>query len=182
MEYRRKRNTVILFWCEVVILCSLAAVFILVTQIPTDNIDDTDISTRIEKISQDLAESSSQLSNIQRELEERIQYVEELKAEAEVAENVISMTEEQVSAVQAKLNQELESSSTKGMIQSILIGAFFFVLGYIVQPIHNWFKRKIGKITENNAAIPSTQYSAEEIERAIDLLDTIKQKDNSDKK
>lgn len=166
-----------IFHIEIIIVVLYISTFL----VSTDNTEYIDISSRIENISQGLAESSAELSNIQKELEERIQYVEELKAEAEIAENVISLTDEQLNAVQAKLNQQLEASSTKGMIQNILVAAFFFVLGYIVQLILNWNKRKNSRTAENRDVTSHTQYSIEEIEHAIMLLDTIKQKENSTK-
>ena len=163
----------------IIIEITIVTMYISLFFVDTNSTENADISIRIENISQNLAESSTELSKIQQELEERIKYVENLKAEAEVAQNVISLTDEQVNAVQAKLNQELEASSNKGMIQSILIASFFFVLGYIVQPILNWIKRKTGRTTENKDVTPHAQYSAVEIERAIMLLETMKQNENS---
>lgn len=71
------------------------------------------LSDRISEISSTLAETSKELSDIQEELETRIEYVQNLKKEAEIAENVISLSEEQVNAIQAKINQELEANSEK---------------------------------------------------------------------
>lgn len=173
-RYIKRRTIKMLMICfEFMIVISYTNLFF----VNTNSTDNTDISTRIENISQDLASSSTELSIIQQELEERIKYVEDLKVEAEIAENVISLTDEQVNAVQAKLNQELEANSTKGMVQNILVATFFFVLGYIVQSIPNWIKRKTGRTTGNKDVTPHTQYSAEEIEQAIMLLSTIKQKE-----
>ena len=127
--------------------------------------------------------SSAELENIQQELEERIKFVEELKKEAEIAENVISLTDEQVNAVQEKLNEELEANSNQGLIQNIIISTFFFGLGLVIQPIINLMKRKSSKENENN--IEETQhekYSDEEIEQAIKLLDTLSQSRNKSTK
>lgn len=139
-----------------------------------------DISTRIEKISNNLAEASSELSNIQEELEARIEYVENLKKEAEIAENLISMTDEQVNAVQAKINQELNASSGKSFFQSIAISAFFFALGLIIQPISKTIKKKFGKKTKNDSSTSyDNKYTDNEIAQAIRLLETINQNKTS---
>lgn len=101
-----------------------------------------DISDNINIIAGNLAEASEQLSTMQQALEARIEFVEDLKKQAEIAENVISLSEEQVNAVQAKINQELEASSGKNTIVTILVSAVFFVLGLIVPQIYNVIKRK----------------------------------------
>ena len=72
-----------------------------------------DISDNINIIADSLVEASEELSSIQQALEARVEFVEDLKKQAEIAENVISLSEEQVNAVQAKINQELEASSGK---------------------------------------------------------------------
>ena len=133
------------------------------------------MSIRIENISQDLSETSKELSGIQKELEERITYVENLKAEAEVAENMISLTDEQVSAIQSKLNQELSSSGRQSLFQGILISTFFFVLGYVV----NWLKTKFKEKFTDNSTDRLSQYSDIEIDAALNLIDSLKNKDNS---
>lgn len=112
--------------------------------------NDEDISVKIENVAQDLEKTSVELSNIQEELEERIKFVEELKEEAEIAENVISLTDEQVNAVQIKLNQELEASSVKGLIQNILVSMVFFVLGLIVQPYLDKVKKRLENKDSSN--------------------------------
>lgn len=142
--------------------------------------ESTDISTKIENISNDLFAASSELSSIQQELESRIEYVADLKKEAEIAENVISLSDEQVNAVQAKLNQELDASSNKGLMQNILISSFFFMLGLIVQPILKAIKRKSDTAPEDGtSASHDNKYSDEEIEQAIKLLNSINQNKGS---
>lgn len=137
--------------------------------------DETDISIKIESIAKDLAKSSSQLSVIQEELENRIEYVEELKNEAEIAENVISLTDEQVSAVQAKLNEELNASSGKSLIQSFLISTFFFVFGLLTPQIANWIRRKQpNNHLDDKKTVDTSIYSQEELEQAIKLLNTVR--------
>lgn len=143
---------------------------------------DTDegIASRIENISNDLSKASSEILSIQKELEDRIKYIEELKKEAEIAENVISLSDEQVNAVQAKFHQELETSSSKGLIQSFLLSLFFFVLGFVIKPISKAFKRKFATTPEEDTSVSrDNKYSDEEIEQAIKLLNTINQNKGS---
>lgn len=161
-------------WCiEVTILwlCLNSLIF----PSNTSDIDSADISSRIEEISDDLSKASSELSTIQKELEARIEFVEDLKAEAEVAENMISLTDEQVNAVQTKLNQELNANSSKSLLQNILVSSVFFLLGLLIQPIYRFIKCKLAKNTNNDVKnIQVNSYSNEEIEQAIKLLDAIK--------
>lgn len=100
------------------------------------------LSDRISVVSSDLARASKELSNIQEELETRIEFVQNLKKEAEIAENVISLSDEQVKAVQSKLNQELEASSGKNITTNVVISAIFFALGFIVNYIVDYIKAK----------------------------------------
>ena len=101
-----------------------------------------DISQRVNEVSRNLAEASNELSYLQQALESRIEFVEDLKEQAEIAENVISLSEEQVNAIQAKLSQELEASNGKNTIITIIVSTFFFILGLIVPRLYDSIKRK----------------------------------------
>lgn len=155
-----------------------ASIYLFTVHQSPNSTDDTDISTRIENISQNLSEASTELSSIQKELEERIEFVENLKIEAEVAGDMISLTDEQVSAIRTKLKQELSASSRQSLIQGILISAFFFILGYVV----NWLKTKSKEKFANDSANLLSQYSDEEISAALNLLDSLKNKNKSQNK
>lgn len=137
--------------------------------IEQDNTEDSaDMSVRIEAISENLSVASNELSNIQKELEARIEYIDDLKKEAEIAENVISLSEEQVNAVQAKINKELTKSNTKNIILSVIINAFFFTLGIAVPFIINYIKSRKQKSTPEIS--PTSKYTDEQIEQAQKLL------------
>ena len=131
--------------------------------------DDNDISEKITMISTNLKNTAAELSIIQQQLEARIELVKNLKEEAEIAENVISLSEKQVNAVQSKINQELNANSGKSTISSFLISALFFVLGLIVQPIINFFKQKKKKY--DNQDTKNKQYNQEEL---LALLNEVK--------
>ena len=128
-----------------------------------------ELSEKINTISSNLKETATELTNVQQQLESRIEYVENLKEEAEIAENVISLSEEQVNAVQSKINQELNANSGKNTMITFLISALFFALGLIVQPIVNFFKRKNGVYIDKNIEI--NQYNKEEL---LNLLNEAK--------
>lgn len=100
------------------------------------------LTDRISAVSSTLAETSKELSEIQEELETRIEYVQNLKKEAEIAENVISLSEEQVNAIQAKINQEFEANSEKNTNISILINFVFFILGLVVPRVIAVIRKK----------------------------------------
>lgn len=133
----------------------------------------SDISIRIENVSTSLSDISTEIEDIQSELTQRIELVAELKKEAEIAENMISLSDDQVTAIQAKLRQELDSNSGKNFVQGILINGLFFILGIIFPRIIKSFKRKSTKTNEPITA-SATSYSEEEIAQAIELLDTVK--------
>lgn len=143
------------------------------------NIREEDLSVQIEEVAKGLSESSQTLLSIQTELENRISTVEELKKEAEIAENMISLTEEQVTAIQSKLNQELEASSGKSLLYSILISTVFFILGWIAKPIYNFFKKKPATPTQQDKFL-NGKYTEDEIAQAIRLLETIEEKQIQD--
>ena len=135
-----------------------------------------DIATRIENVSTSLTDISTEIEDIQSELTQRVELVAELKKEAEIAENVISLSDEQVNAIQAKLRQELDSNNGKNFIQGIVINGLFFILGIIFPRIIKSFKRKSAK-TDMPTTTSSNSYSEEEIAQAVKLLETVKKDD-----
>lgn len=132
-----------------------------------------ELSVKIEAISDDLAKSAKELDAIQEKLESRIATVEELKKEAEIAENMISLSEEQVDAIQAKLNQELEASSGKSLWISILINAVFFMLGLAVQPVKDFFKGRLWKETTQTPGVDKDAFTEEDVEKFHRMLDRL---------
>lgn len=131
------------------------------------------LSTRIEEIADNLAASSQELTQIQEELEGRIATVEELKKEAEIAESTISLTEDQVNAIRANLNYELESSSFKSNLTSFGINGFFFLLGLALQPFLRFIKRKRSKDGPEVFQFGGRSYNKAEVEQALKLVDTM---------
>lgn len=76
-----------------------------------------------------LSAPMKELNLLQLELEQRIKLVEKLKEDAEQAEQIISMSEEQVSAVRKALNQELQKEGKKSFWQGVAVNFIFFILG-----------------------------------------------------
>lgn len=93
------------------------------------------ITSRIKNVSTMLESSVQELGGLQAELEERVKMVEKLKEEAEQAETIISLTEEQVKAVRTTLNRELQRESQKSFWQGVAVNFIFFVLGAVVSYI-----------------------------------------------
>ena len=91
--------------------------------------ESVDLSKRIETISENLRNTSNELNQIQRELEQRIEFVEKLNAEAKNAEAMINLSKEQVDAIRATLNTELNKNNTQNFWTSFIMGFFFFILG-----------------------------------------------------
>lgn len=138
-----------------------------------DTISGDELSARIETISGDLAKSAKELDAIQEKLESRIATVEELKKEAEIAESMLSLSEEQVNAIQAKLNQELEASSGKSLWVNILISAFFFALGLIATPLLDVVKRRLRRTPPQTSVADKDTLTEEELEKFHKLLDEL---------
>ena len=122
-------------------------------------------------ISNNLQEISQELSELQKELEARIEYIEHLKEEAQIAESVISLSQDQVNAIQAQLNQELESNSGRDIMINVVTGTIFYILGVVPPMIINKIKNK--KSTQKQTTTNNTEkcmYSAEEVFEMIDGL------------
>lgn len=97
--------------------------------------EENDITSRIKDVSTVFEKSVQELGELQTELEERVKMVEKLKEEAEQAETIISLTEEQVKAVRITLNSELQKEGRKSFWQGVTVNFIFFVLGAIVSYI-----------------------------------------------
>ena len=91
-----------------------------------------EITSRIKDVSTVLKSSAQELGELQTELEKRVKMVEKLKEEAEQAETIISLTDEQVKAIRTTLNNELQKEGRKSFWQGVIVNLVFFVLGAIV--------------------------------------------------
>ncbi len=124
------------------VLCLTLVIALLITaNSKSQSVQNIDTSEKIKDVSESLFSTSSQLSDIQEELNKKIESVEQLKKEAKAAENVINLSSEQISAIQEMLHEEFDSNNKTSTVQSIAINAVFFVLGFVL----NYLIAKIRK-------------------------------------
>lgn len=98
-----------------------------------------DLSSKIENASKHLLTASEELSDLQIELSNRIKIVNQLKEDAKIAENIISLNKDQVEAIKSALNIELKKDSKRNFWISFSIGLFFFILGAVASYIISKF-------------------------------------------
>jgi len=137
--------------------------------------NNNDLRLRIESLTTTLQDCSTELLEIENLLVARIQYVDDLKQEAEVAENIASISSEQVAAIQAKLSEELNANNSKNFIPNILNNLLFCILGAVFLPLLTYLWSKLKKEPAQESESNPTTYSDEEIAQAIKLLNTVKQ-------
>ena len=97
--------------------------------------NELDISIKIKRISNTLNKSSMALSDLQMELERKIQYVNELNAEANQAQSLLSLSHDQVKAIRTMINKETQRENRINFWKSVLINFVFFILGAIASYI-----------------------------------------------
>lgn len=93
------------------------------------------ITSQIKKVSKVLEDSVQEINGLQIELEKRIELVAKLQKEAKDAEDIISLTEDQVNAIRTTLNNELQKESRRSFWQGVAINFVFFVLGALASYI-----------------------------------------------
>lgn len=130
----------------VIIGCAIFSYFI-VSQPSSNNLqpaEKEDMSEKITSISNSLSELAREISNVQQELESRIETVENLKRQAEEAENYLSFTEQQVAVMHAALSRDEPTNSIKTVLLNLLSNAIWFLAGFASRYIMSWIKRKKG--------------------------------------
>ena len=98
-----------------------------------------DLSSKIENASKHLLTASEELSSLHIELSNRIKIVNQLKEDAKIAENIVSLNKDQVEAIKSSLNIELKKDSRRNFWISFSIGLFFFILGAVASYIISKF-------------------------------------------
>ena len=91
-----------------------------------------DIAIKIQAISKSLSNSSNELIDIENQLKERISFVENLNTQAQKAEHIASLNQEQVNAINDLLGDNLKKESRKSFWQGVIVNFIFFVLGATV--------------------------------------------------
>ena len=90
-----------------------------------------DIASKIKTISGALNQSAKDLIEMQEALEKRIAFVEDLNAQAQKAERIASLNQEQVNAVNDILNASLKKEGRRNFWQGVLVNFIYFVLGAV---------------------------------------------------
>lgn len=89
------------------------------------------ISQRIKRVAEVLSDSSADLINLQQELQEKVQFVNDLNMKANQAQNLLSLSQDQLDAIKLMLNHETRKESKINFWKSVLVNFVFFVLGAI---------------------------------------------------
>ena len=97
--------------------------------------NEPDISEKIERGSKTLSSSSAELTDLQQELEEKIQFVNDLNMKANQAQSLLSLSHDQIDAIKTMLNQETQKENRANFWKSVLVNFIFFVLGAIASYI-----------------------------------------------
>ena len=98
-------------------------------------VEESDISTRLEEIVESLSEYADELTEIQEELETKITYVENLKKEAEAAESVLDLSEEQLTTINSMFRNELAANEERSFWPNLFNNLFFCIFGMIAPPL-----------------------------------------------
>jgi hypothetical protein len=115
-----------------------------------DEFEPIDLSERIASASNGLNAVSTELSEIQRELEAHIQFVEELREQEETSKAVMKLSREQMDMLERVLDRQgLESTLVS--IVTMVGGA---LLGFLLGQLSSAFKRRKQKPTGENDSGP----------------------------
>ena len=122
-------------------LLSIFFPLLLSKNVPKEDLkkEQKDTAAKIEDISNVLSKSAQDIITIEQELQQRIKKVNELKNQATQAEHLLSISQDQVSAIQQSINQELNKDSKKNFWKSVAVNFVFFLLGAIVSFLISYF-------------------------------------------
>ena len=85
-----------------------------------------DIADKIKNVSSVLSQSSTELINLQKELEGKLEYVNQLNEEANQVQNLLSLSHNQIEAIKTMLNQETQKENKINFWKSVLVNFIFF--------------------------------------------------------
>ena len=101
--------------------------------------DKNDIAAKIKSISDSLHKSAVELDDMQKQIKERIAFVEELSEKARQATEIASLSKKQISAVNDILSNNLKQEGRRSFWEGVLVNFVFFVLGAIVSYLPSVF-------------------------------------------
>lgn len=91
-----------------------------------------EISENIDNVSKKLEESKEIIENALLEVEKQRKLFEEMKRDAEISQQISSMNQEQVNALNKVLEGTLNKQEKKSSFKNILLNLFFCVLGAVL--------------------------------------------------
>jgi len=94
------------------------------------------LSERIGSLTKSLRTSAEAVSKIEEEIKRREVLVSKLEEDAATYDEITKLKKSEVEAVAQTLRMELKREGRNALIKEIMIAAFFFLLGFVV---NNWF-------------------------------------------
>lgn len=94
--------------------------------------ENLEITTNIDAVSQKLEESKLIIENALLEMDKQKKLYEQMKQEAEISQQISSMNEEQVSALNKVLEMTLKKQDKKSFPKTLIWNLFFCVLSAIL--------------------------------------------------
>ncbi len=94
--------------------------------------EESEISDSIDMVSQKLEESKEIIDNALLEMDKQKKLFEQMKTEAEVSQQIASMNEDQVAALNKLLEKTLDKQDKKAFPKTFLWNVFFCVLSAVL--------------------------------------------------
>lgn len=95
-------------------------------------IENLEISESIDIVSQKLEDSKAIIDNALIEIDKQKKLFEQMKSEAEISQQITSMNEDQVAALNKLLEKTLDKQDKKSFPKTFLWNAFFCVLSAVL--------------------------------------------------
>lgn len=95
-------------------------------------IENLEISESIDIVSQKLEDSKAIIDNALIEIDKQKKLFEQMKSEAEISQQITSMNEDQVAALNELLEKTLDKQDKKSFPKTFLWNAFFCVLSAVL--------------------------------------------------
>lgn len=98
----------------------------------TEKSNNLEISENIDAVSKKLSESKEIIENALLEIEKQKELFENMKKEAEISQQISTMNQDQVNALNQLLEGTLNKQEKKSSRKNILLNLFFSVLGAVL--------------------------------------------------
>lgn len=90
-------------------------------------------SDKIDRLSNVLKKASSEIKELEEEVNVKSQKLRELDEHSKRLETLLSLKEEQVEGIRKELRATLKENSRSNRIWTVIIGAFWFIFGLILR-------------------------------------------------